>query len=542
MVGNLQETERLVTEIYVSTFGRAPDQEGLAYWTTEVLSGNLTIEQVNQSFFDQTETQELYNGVSDNEFLNSVYQNVLGREADAAGYDYWLAGFESGEYTRDSFIQTMLNGAKAETGSSEDAALLQNKVNTGLMYAREIGVADSPLAQQIMGTVSSDSSSAEEAMGVIDFYQGWVSEYSTALGDNAEIDEAQLYQHVNDAEFWTNLEENHTLDFDTPPPVNFWEQADVFWGDVPPPPAGETPAVPQFDFLRDESMWIDPTAFNRFDGGEYAQVDEAYMFDRYAPQAANMYGDFMQHNMDANTMVGMFEGMDQAAIDGMFGALGDDAFVDIVGRTGTDGMGFLGENMANFGDRVANMDDAYVANMLGDVGADGMQFMDGMEGFDMAGMMNGMDPALMAGMMGDVGADGMQFMDGMEGFDMVGMMNGMDPALMAGMIGDVGADGMQFMNGMEGFDMAGAMNGMDPALIADFDMPYFVDGIYNPEFDPAMDGIYNPESGDYMPPPPPEGDVPPPPPEGDDAPPPPPEDATAQVVLTGVFAYDIDCM
>lgn len=52
MVGNLQETERLVTEIYVSTFGRAPDQEGLAYWTTEVLSGNLTIEQVNQSFFD----------------------------------------------------------------------------------------------------------------------------------------------------------------------------------------------------------------------------------------------------------------------------------------------------------------------------------------------------------------------------------------------------------------------------------------------------------------------------------------------------------
>ena len=34
---NLQTIENEVAEIYISTFGRAPDQAGLAYWVGEVL-------------------------------------------------------------------------------------------------------------------------------------------------------------------------------------------------------------------------------------------------------------------------------------------------------------------------------------------------------------------------------------------------------------------------------------------------------------------------------------------------------------------------
>ena len=143
MTIDLQTAEQEVTEIYVSTFGRAPDQAGLAYWVGELMKGNLNIEQVSQSFFDQEETQALYGEAGDVDFLISVYKNTLGQTVDAndEGLKYWLAELEAdGGVTRDGFIKTIINGAKADTGNPLDAQLLENRVNAGLQYAKEVGV------------------------------------------------------------------------------------------------------------------------------------------------------------------------------------------------------------------------------------------------------------------------------------------------------------------------------------------------------------------------------------------------------------------
>ena len=50
-------TREQVAELYVATFNRAPDAEGLDYW---VNASGLTIEGIAQSFFDQPETQAKY--------------------------------------------------------------------------------------------------------------------------------------------------------------------------------------------------------------------------------------------------------------------------------------------------------------------------------------------------------------------------------------------------------------------------------------------------------------------------------------------------
>lgn len=42
------------------------------------------------------ESQATYGNVSDLQFINLLYQNVLHRTADSAGFDYWQAVLNSG--------------------------------------------------------------------------------------------------------------------------------------------------------------------------------------------------------------------------------------------------------------------------------------------------------------------------------------------------------------------------------------------------------------------------------------------------------------
>ena len=189
-----QAIQERVAEIYVSTFGRAPDKAGLEYWTNEVVKGNLTLDGVAQSFFDQPETKALYDDASNEDFIISVYENTLNRTVDSndEGVQYWAGELKNGHLSKDTFIKAIVDGAKADTGSADDAALLQNKVKVGLDYAQEIGKADSPLAKQVMEKVTADDTTVEDAMATVNFYKDWVDSYDTALGDDAGVKKRPL--------------------------------------------------------------------------------------------------------------------------------------------------------------------------------------------------------------------------------------------------------------------------------------------------------------------------------------------------------------
>ena len=131
-----ETTQYLVSEIYVATFGRAPAYAGLTYWTNAVEAGDLSIEQVAQSFFDQPETKARFpEGSSNTELINAVFYNTLSRVPAAAGLDYWVDALDHGVMRRDQAIMAIINGAKAATGSSEDAAMLAKKTEIGVYFA-----------------------------------------------------------------------------------------------------------------------------------------------------------------------------------------------------------------------------------------------------------------------------------------------------------------------------------------------------------------------------------------------------------------------
>lgn len=116
-----------VTKLYIAFFKRAPDKAGLNYWVNQ---SGLSLEQITQSFFDQPETQAKYAGVDDRAFIESIYQNVLGRVGEEAGIQYWLNELQVGHISRDYMILAVINGAQGT-----DGMLLESRTEVGLYHA-----------------------------------------------------------------------------------------------------------------------------------------------------------------------------------------------------------------------------------------------------------------------------------------------------------------------------------------------------------------------------------------------------------------------
>jgi len=154
-------TKEELTQLYIATFNRAPDEAGLNYWLNE--SGLESLEEVAESFFESEEAQSLYgNTNSVQEMVEAAYVNLFGREADSEGLEYWTQELESGEVSESHMIVAMMNGAQGS-----DAVVLDNKTAVGLAFA-EAGLSDTETAYDVMEIVSDDENSVEEALSTIE--------------------------------------------------------------------------------------------------------------------------------------------------------------------------------------------------------------------------------------------------------------------------------------------------------------------------------------------------------------------------------------
>lgn len=85
-----------IARLYASYFDRTPDAGGWAYWNGRAVDG-MTIWRTSDFFADSPEFKQTYgSSLSNAEFLELVYQNVLGRSPDASGLQYWLGRMSSG--------------------------------------------------------------------------------------------------------------------------------------------------------------------------------------------------------------------------------------------------------------------------------------------------------------------------------------------------------------------------------------------------------------------------------------------------------------
>ncbi|UWR16020.1 DUF4214 domain-containing protein [Sulfitobacter sp. M368] len=178
---NAEEFSEIV-ELYVAYFNRAPDALGLFFWAGKYAEG-LSIADMAASFFTQQETQETYAAVMDDAgnltdvsaFVTAVYQNVLGRQADQAGFDFWVDVLEnSPDVTPPNFILAIIQGAKFPADpvpqSYVDQAYLENKSDIGAYFAVIKGMSEVGNASTAMQLFDGSDDSLLAAKNAIDAF------------------------------------------------------------------------------------------------------------------------------------------------------------------------------------------------------------------------------------------------------------------------------------------------------------------------------------------------------------------------------------
>lgn len=140
------DVQRII-ELYIAFFNRIPDGDGMAYWIEQKSQG-MTIGQIAETFYNAGVQYSAQTGFSANmsntDFINVVYRNVLGRSegADAEGLTFWKGELEGGK-PRGSLVSTILDSAHMFKGDAKFgyvADLLDNKIAVAQTVAVNWGI------------------------------------------------------------------------------------------------------------------------------------------------------------------------------------------------------------------------------------------------------------------------------------------------------------------------------------------------------------------------------------------------------------------
>ena len=100
-VTGLRTDDAKMFRLYNAAFKRLPDPDGLKYWIGKYTSGENDDRTVASSFIASSEFKERYGeNVSNADFVETLYINILGRDYDQEGYNYWLGNLNNGIETR----------------------------------------------------------------------------------------------------------------------------------------------------------------------------------------------------------------------------------------------------------------------------------------------------------------------------------------------------------------------------------------------------------------------------------------------------------
>lgn len=123
-----------VQELYIGYLGRAADKAGLDFWVKAIENGTSTLESVALGFTLSAEYKAAYEGLTTSQLVAKVYQNVLGRAADADGLGFWVGEINKGVIKADTLVKSMINSLGAI-----DQLNMDNKVQAANTYTTTAG-------------------------------------------------------------------------------------------------------------------------------------------------------------------------------------------------------------------------------------------------------------------------------------------------------------------------------------------------------------------------------------------------------------------
>lgn len=135
--------EAQVASIFLSYFQRAPENEAMAWYKTQLKE--LLEENDPETAYKLLSAQVYTDGVrhgevpppegmSNAQYVNYIYLNVLGREADEEGFTWWLNALNDGEIERAELVGFVINSALDNGG--RDAAYVSNRTEVAVEFSK----------------------------------------------------------------------------------------------------------------------------------------------------------------------------------------------------------------------------------------------------------------------------------------------------------------------------------------------------------------------------------------------------------------------
>jgi serralysin len=115
-----------VYRLYQAAFDRVPDIAGLAFWIKAADAGTSLLD-IAKSFAINKEYINLYANTSNAQFVTKLYEHVLDRPPEGAGYEFWLNNLTSGATDRDTVLASF-------SESPENQAQVIGSISNGIEY------------------------------------------------------------------------------------------------------------------------------------------------------------------------------------------------------------------------------------------------------------------------------------------------------------------------------------------------------------------------------------------------------------------------
>jgi len=149
-----------VQKLYVAYFSRPADPAGLAYWANVLQTNPAGYQQMSAEFSKSAEYRAVFNGMDNRAVVAEVYDNLFGRQGEAAGVDYWTNLLNQGQITIDNVVTQIANGSQNNdrvvyNGKVDIAATFTTHINTDAEKAAYKGEAANKIAIDYLAGVKS---------------------------------------------------------------------------------------------------------------------------------------------------------------------------------------------------------------------------------------------------------------------------------------------------------------------------------------------------------------------------------------------------
>jgi len=152
-----------IQKLYIAYYGRPADPAGLTFWTDQLNANGGNLNSIIDAFATSAEAQAKYGDKSGDALIAALYQSILGRAPDADGLAFYSNELAAGQISAGELALTIETGVQ-----NGDAHLLDNKLAVADQFTTMLaadsakaaqfnGAADIALAAKLLDGVTADS-------------------------------------------------------------------------------------------------------------------------------------------------------------------------------------------------------------------------------------------------------------------------------------------------------------------------------------------------------------------------------------------------